>query len=218
MVLNHLNHVEYRYIMKTGPKYKICKRLGSGVFEKCQTQKFLLAEERRGRARGRSRPRALSDYGRQLLEKQKVRFTYGLAEKQLAKYVKESTSQREQGPDRVLIKKLESRLDNAIYRAGLASTRSLARQIASHGHITVNGRRVTIPSYSLSVGDVIAVREGSRSKKIFENLDEKLKEYQSPKWINFDPKKMEGSILEIPDIDITLMPFDLGTVLEYYSR
>ncbi len=204
--------------MKTGPKYKICKRLGSGVFEKCQTQKFLLAEERRGRVRGRSRPRALSDYGRQLLEKQKVRFTYGLAEKQLARYVKESTSQKEQRPDRVLIKKLEARLDNTIYRSGLASTRSLARQIASHGHITVNGKKVTIPSYSLSEGDVIAVREGSRSKILFENLDEKLKEHQSPKWINFDSKKMEGTITGTPDIDITLMPFDLGTVLEYYSR
>ena len=204
--------------MKTGPKYKICKRLGSSVFEKCQTQKFLLAEERRGRVRGRSRPRALSDYGKQLIEKQKVRFTYGLAEKQLARYVKESMSQKILGPDQVLIKKLESRLDNTIYRAGLASTRSLARQIASHGHITVNGKKVTIPSYSLVEGDIISVREGSRSKKLFENLSEKLKEHQSPTWISFDPKKMEGLITETPADDMTQLPFNLSTVLEYYSR
>jgi len=207
--------------MKTGPKYKICKRLGSGVFEKCQTQKFMLAEERRGRTRGgrgRGRMKAMSDYGRQLLEKQKVRYTYGIAEKQLVRYVKESVAQKIQGPDLALIKKLESRLDNAIYRAGLASTRSLARQIASHGHVTVNGRKVTIPSYSLSEGDVIAVREGSRSKVLFENLNEKLKDHQNPTWIDFDPVKMEGKVTAIPTTDLTEMQFDLGTVLEYYSR
>ena len=205
--------------MKTGPKYKICKRLGSEVFEKCQTQKFLLAEERHSKTRGgRKRSGALSNYGRQLLEKQKVRYMYGLSERQLSRYVKESLAKKGADPAQVLMRRIESRLDNAIYRAGLASTRALARQIASHGHITVNGRKVTIPSYILSEGDNIAIREGSKEKRLFENLDERLKEHQSPAWISFDAKKMSGQVHTLPSMEMKELPFDVGTVLEYYSR
>ena len=206
--------------MRTGPKYKICKRLGSSVFEKCQTQKFMLSEERRVKSKGRGgrRPRSLSDYGRQLLEKQKVRYTYGLSEKQLSRYVKEATEHKGHDPIQTLLASLESRLDNAIYRIGLANTRALARQIVSHGHILVNKRKVTIPSYVVKEGDVIAIREGSREKILFQNLDERLKDYQSISWITFDLQKKEGEVKTAPHVDPKESVFDVGTVLEYYSR
>ena len=206
--------------MRIGPKYKICKRLGSSVFEKCQTQKFMLSEERRNKSKGRTgrRPRALSDYGRQLLEKQKMRYTYGLSEKQLSRYVKEATDGKGHDPVHVLLASLESRLDNAVYRTGLANTRALARQIVSHGHILVNEKKVTIPSRTLKKGDIITIREGSRGKVLFQNLEERLKDFQSVAWINFDLAKKEGEIKSAPLADPTESVFDVGTVLEYYSR
>jgi small subunit ribosomal protein S4 len=139
--------------MKIGPKYKICKRLGGGIFEKCQTQKFQIAEAR-ARKRG-SRRRGMSDYGKQLLEKQKVRFSYGITEKQLRKYVSSSTLA--QDAVSAIYSSLEMRLDNVVYRAGLASTRRMARQLVAHGHITVNGRKLKVPSYATKVDDEIAV-------------------------------------------------------------
>src|SRR5690348_2193115 len=128
--------------MLLGPKYKICKRLGASVFEKCQTQKFQLAEARAPRkTRGR---RGGSDFGTQLLEKQKARFTYGLSESQFSRYVHEAMEKK--GKDSVigLLTRLESRLDNVIYRAGFVKTRRAARQMVSHGHVLVNGRRVNV--------------------------------------------------------------------------
>lgn len=142
--------------MILGPRYKICKRLGNTVFEKCQTQKYAVAEARRGMKRGR-RPRQLSDYGKQLLEKQRVRFTHGISEKQLSGYVKAATSK--QGEPTVTLRRLlEMRLDNVLFRLGLASTRRSARQMISHGHIMINGHKVTIPSYQTKVDEVITVR------------------------------------------------------------
>lgn len=203
-------------------KYKICKRLGSPVFEKCQTQKYLLSAERRERNRGgrRGRPRALSDYGRQLIEKQKVRYTYGLGERQLSRYAKESMQGAgvKHNPEDMFICRLESRLDNVIYRAGLANTRALARQIVTHGHITVNGRRVNVPSLSMKEGDTFAIREGSRSKVLFEGLSEKLKEHSTPAWVVFDASAYSGSVKGTPTASKTEIGFDVSVVLEFYSR
>ena len=124
--------------MIIGPKYKICKRLGGAVFEKCQTQKFTLAEARKKTTKSQGkRPNAMSDYKRQLLEKQKMRYTYGLSERQLSGYVAQSV-EKSAHPGDALMLRLESRLDNVVYRLGLAKTRRLARQMVSHGHILVN--------------------------------------------------------------------------------
>ena len=130
--------------MKIGPKFKIAKRLGAPIFEKTQTQKFALSESRGGRQNKR-RPGQMSDYKRQLIEKQKMRFTYGISEKQFRRYVDDAVEKSNQ-PVALLMERLESRLDNVIYRMGLAKTRRLARQITSHGHICVNGKKMTIPS------------------------------------------------------------------------
>jgi small subunit ribosomal protein S4 len=205
--------------MKIGPKYKICKRLGSPVFDKCQTQKYSLAEEKNKKKRGSSkRPSQMSEYGKQLIEKQKMRYTYGIAEKQLTRYVKEALLKKDSKPVARLIENLESRLDNVVYRLGLANSRQMARQMVSHGHITVGGRKVTIPSYRVSAGLKIGIREGSRTSVLFANLSEKLKDHKNPPWISFDEKVLEGEIKEKPAIDPIELMFDVSSVFEFYSR
>ena len=111
---------------------------------------------------------------------------------------------------------LESRLDNVVYRMGLAPSRRGARQMVSHGHFIVNGKKITIPSYEVKLGDIVQIREGSKNKKIFENLIEKLKDYSIPSWVTFDPAKLEGKILAKPKNIETFL--DLNAVLEFYSR
>ncbi len=204
--------------MIIGPRYKICKRLGSGVFEKCQTQKFQLSEARRGAKRRTGRkPRTLSDFGRQLLEKQKVRYAYGVPERQLARYTKEAV-ESSGDPTVSLLSRLETRLDNVVYRLGLAPTRLAARQLVSHGHIAVGERRVTIPSFAVKPGDRIVVRERSRSRGSFGTLGERLKEVQLPVWLSFDLSLLEGTVMKIPTPQDISLPFDLSSVVNYYGR
>lgn len=202
--------------MKLGPKFKIAKRLGAPIFEKTQTQKFALAEARQSKPRGR-RPGAMSDYKRQLIEKQKMRFSYGISEKQLRRYVDEAVRESAQ-PIQYLIARLESRLDNVVYRLGLAKTRQMARQMVSHGHVVVNGKRFTIPSHKVMKGDVIQVREGSRSSVLFENLAERHESAAVPNWLSFDAKKLEGTVTAEPAYEPSETLFDPEQVLEYYSR
>lgn len=202
--------------MKIGPKFKIAKRLGAPIFEKTQTQKFQLSEARAGQRRSR-RPAQMSDYKRQLIEKQKMRFTYGISEKQLRRYVDEAVSKSVQ-PIGMLIARLESRLDNVAYRLGLAKTRQAARQMASHGHLLVNGKRMTIPSHKVCVGDVITVREGSRTKGFFENFTDNHESAGVPAWLSFDAKKLEGKMTADPTYEPSETLFDPQQVLEYYSR
>lgn len=200
--------------MISKPKFKICRRLGPGVYDKCQTAKFTPTVAKGGP--GASRPKALTEYGKQLNEKQKIRFSYGVSERQLSNYVKKASNIKGAGTAEKFFESLESRLDNVVYRMGLASSRRGARQMVSHGHFLVNDTRVTIPSYEMKVGDVVKIREGSKIKKIFEGLAEKLKDYSAPLWLNFDVKKMEGSIKDKPKNNETFL--DLNVVLEFYSR
>ncbi len=195
-------------------KYKIAKRLGAGVFEQTQTQKFALAEANskpKKRARGGG-----SDYGRQLLEKQKVRFTYGLAEKQLANYAEKAF--KEKNPSEALHKALESRADSAVYRAGLASTRRAARQAVSHGHITVNGRRITSPSYALKKGDKLSVREGNRKSVLYASLAEKEGGRAIPQWLSMDTGSFTAEVTGEPQYTTVETGLDYPTVFEFYSR
>lgn len=201
--------------MKIGPKYKIAKRLGPTVFEKTMTQKFAIAQERRAVVRRRGR--GPTEYGRQLLEKQKVRLTYGLTEKQFAKYV-EGAMRAHANPAETLHQSIETRLDNVVYRLGLAPTRRAARQMVSHGHITVDGRKTTIPSRQVKVGDVIGVREGSRSRVPFEGLAGRLEERPRASWLAFDAKSMTGGITQLPTTESADPAGDLSAVLSFYSR
>jgi len=202
--------------MKIGPKFKIAKRLGAPIFEKTQTQKFAASAARVGQKKKNVRPGQMSDFKKQLLEKQKMRFTYGITEKQLRKYVDEALLKSDE-PIQFLMSRLESRLDNVAYRLGLAKTRRLARQLASHGHLTVNGRKFTIPSHQLKIGDVISVREGSRSSVLFTNLDENSTA-TVPAWLKFDMKKLEGKVESRPIYEPSETLFDPEQVFEFYSR
>ena len=142
-------------------KFKIAKRLGAAIFEKTQSQKFALSEARSAANKRNSRGgRGGSDYGRQLLEKQRVRFTYGISERQLSNYAEAAYTQPD--PSTSLHRSLEMRADSVAYRSGLAPTRRAARQLVSHGHIVVNGVRITTPSHHIKKGDVVTIREGSR--------------------------------------------------------
>lgn len=207
--------------MIIGPKYKICKRLGSAVFEKCQTQRYAINEARGGakgaKGRGGKRPGNASEFKKQLTEKQKMRFSYGITEGQLSRYVREAM-EGQKDPAKALIARLESRLDNVVYRMGIAKTRRLARQMVSHGHIVVNGRRLTIPSYEVKFKDSVTVREGSKLSPLFTTLLEKLSDTTTPSWLVFDVQKLTGSKTAEPEYDATSYLFDPVQVLQFYSR
>jgi len=204
--------------MKLGPKYKLAKRLGASIFEKTQTQKFALAQERSAMNKKGSRGRGASEFGKQLLEKQKVRITYGLSESQFGAYVRIAMGSHGHNPAEILHRQLEMRLDNLIYRLGLSPTRRAARQMVSHGHITVNGTKTTIPSQAIKIGDRIAVREGSKTRAYFDNFTEKFMERPLASWLTWNPKDMTGGVLELPTRDSADVAGDLAMVLSFYSR
>lgn len=204
--------------MITGPRYKIAKRLGATVFEKAQTQKFALSADRSAKNKKRSRGRQ-SEYGKQMLEKQKVRITYGLPERQFRNYVRTalSTVHIEKPSDR-LHELLEMRLDNVVWRLGLSPTRRGARQMVAHGHVVVNGKKSRVPSQALRVGDRISVREGSREHGILVGFGERFLERPLSSWLTWDPKKMEGSVKERPTSASADTAGDLVAVLSFYTR
>jgi len=201
--------------MKIGPQYKICKRLGSSIFEKCQTRRFTVSAQRSEQSK--KKKRGGSDYSRQLIEKQKLRLTYGLTEKQFASYVEKALESHE-NPQAILFELLETRLDAVAYRMGLAGTRRMARQMVSHGHLLVNGVRTTVPSYHVRVGDVVSIRGGSKESGLFGSISEKLKEFNSPSWIQFNLGSLEGTLDTLPVFSQQDTPADIGAVFEYYTR
>lgn len=208
--------------MKTGPRYKIAKRLGPSVFEKAQTQKFAISADRSARNARRRRSRQ-SEYGKQMLEKQKVRVTYGLPERQFRGYVEKALAavkgkHQSAKPADKLHEALELRLDNVAWRLGLAPTRRAARQMAAHGHLTVNGRKVRVPSYALHVGDVVGVREGSRGHGTLIGFAERAAEARVASWLALDAKKLEGTVTAEPTAESADPAGDLGAVLSFYTR
>ncbi len=197
-------------------KYKIAKRLGSAIFEQTQTQKFALSEAR-GKQRTRKSGRGgASDYSRQLLEKQRLRFTYGLKERELSNYAKRAYT--ETNPTQALHSLLEMRADSIVYRAGFAPTRRAGRQMVSHGHILVNGKRITTPSYKLKKGDILTVREGSRTSPLFTRAEGDEMFRVTPQWLLFDPSLMKIEILGEPTYSLAETLIDYSTVFEFYSR
>ena len=206
-----------------GPVCKLCRREGEKLFlkgERCFSPKC--AFERRSYApgmHGRQSQfrRKESDYALQLRAKQKARRVYGVYERQFRRYFREA--QRKRGLTGVnLLILLESRLDNVVYRLGFASSRTQARQLVLHGHFDVNGRKTNIPSYLVKPGDIIAVREYSRSKTYFKGVSEILDESQVPAWLSLDIPNLTGKMVDLPsrdDVDITL---NEQLIVEYYSR
>jgi small subunit ribosomal protein S4 len=196
-------------------KYKIGKRLGPGIFEQLQTQKFAVSAARKKEKRGRG-GRGGSDYGRQLIEKQRVRYSYGLSERQLSNYAEKAYLAVD--PSAALHRALELRADNAVYRSGFAPTRRAARQAVSHGHFTINGKRITTPSYQVSKGDIVAVREGNRTSPLYAGLAEKTDGRPAPQWLTVDMGLLKAEVVGEPQYNVVEAGLDYPTVFEFYSR
>ncbi len=192
-----------------GPRFKQCRRLGLNV---CGHPKAMKRADN-----GQSREtRNLSSYGRQLLEKQRLRGYYEVMEKQFRRYVRTAMSAPEQ-TGHVLVKTLEFRLDNLVYRAGLASSIRQARQMVVHGHILVNGKKVDIPSYGVSVGDVLSLREKSRKNELFkENISARA--LSAPKYLTVDADHYQATVDRAPEMEEIPIEIDVHLVVEYYSK
>ncbi len=204
----------------TGAVCRICRREGEKLFlkgdrcysDKCSFERRSYAPGERGQFR-----RKLSEYGIQLREKQKVKRMYGLLERQFRRYFERA--ERSKGvTGEVLLQLLERRLDNVVYRLGLASSRREARQIVRHGHIQVNGRKVDIPSYLVREGDEIAVRESSRGLARFKELAESVGSRPIPAWLSLDEESMKGTVLRVPAREDIEAPIKEHLIVELYSR
>ncbi len=195
------------------------RSLGVKLFlksKRCSSPKCaVIRRQQKPGQHGAARARAMSEFGTQLKEKQKFQFAYGIRESQVRSLFTKALKSTEVTGD-TFLSLLESRLDNVVFRLGFADSRSVARQMVSHGHITVNGRKLNIPSYSVNLGDVVSIRKESRDAKIFTNLAETLKKHETPVWLSLDKEKLEGKMLEKPkDFDVS---FDVNLVVDYYSK
>lgn len=200
--------------MIIGPKYKIARRLGAPVFEKTQTGKFGASKEKKQPKFARPK----SAYGAQLNEKQKARMVYGVSERQFKNYVNAILEMKSVNAQEKLFHALESRLDNAVCRAGFARSHREARQLVSHGHINVNGKRVSVPSFALSAGDKFSPRAGSAGRGVLATFDERFKDMTLPNWLSYDAEKKEVSVVGAPQAPGVDLMFDLGAIIEYYRR
>ena len=158
-----------------------------------------------------------SEYGIQLNEKQKVKFIYGILEKQFAKYY-EMANKKAGITGQNLLQILESRLDNVIFRLGLANTRKEARQLVNHAHILVNGKKVDIPSYLVKPGDVVSIREKSKSSPRIKEIVEQNEKRVIPKWLSMDKNKLEGRVLQLADRDDIDYEVEEHLIVEFYSK
>jgi len=197
-----------------------CRREGMKLYLKgsrCYTKKC--AFERRPTPPGQHgvRRRKVGDYGLQLREKQKVRRVYGVLEKQFRNYYLEAS--RQSGvTGEYLLRTLELRMDNVVFRLGLAPSRAAARQIVAHGHLAVNGTPTNIPSYRLKIGDRVEVRESHRSRELFKTVRDSLSSHQAPDWLSLDAANLAGTIVAVPRRDQMPLDFNEQLVVEYYSR
>ena len=204
----------------TDPVCRLCRREGLKLFLKggrCYTKKCSF--ERRPTPPGQHgvRRRKVGDYGLQLREKQKVRRVYGVLEKQFRNYFIEAT--RQSGvTGEALLRSLELRFDNVVFRLGYAPSRAAARQMVAHGHFAVNGVPTNIPSYRLKIGDRVEVRESHRDREPFKLAKETLRSHQTPEWLTVDPVKLAGSVASAPRRDQMPMELNEQLVVEYYSR
>lgn len=195
------------------------RSLGTKLFLKayrCSSAKCAtVRRQTRPGAHGASRRGKKSEYGQQLDEKQKMRFTYGLRESQMRR-VFEIASKKEGVIGDIIVQLLERRLDNVIFRLGLAPSRSVARQAINHGHILVNDKRVRASSYSAKIGDKFSIRQQSKDYSMFKELSDILKKHNAPTWLLLDAEKIEGKMVALPvDIDLT---FNVNMIVDFYSK
>lgn len=205
-------------------KCKICRRSGIKLFlkgERCFSQKCAMIKRPYPPGKkGKRRRSPLSEYGKELREKQKLRNLYGLGERQFKKYVREVLGKRRKVADvsALLIKILESRLDNVVFRMGFSSSRNQARQLVSHGYFLVNGKSLNIPSYRTKKGDIVTLKPTKVQKAIFKNLKSVIKKYKTPKWLELDAQKLEAKIIGIPTLEEVAPPVEITAIFEFYSK
>lgn len=198
----------------TGPKSKKARRLGMAFTPKdvkvLQKRNFAPGQHGQNRVR-------LSEYGTQLREKQKAKINYGIAEKQFEKYFNKALKQAGVTGDN-LLRLLELRLDNIVFRLGFAETRAQARQMVSHGFFEVNGKKVDIPSYNVKVSDTVAVREAKKKSKLTEIVKEKIKNVKTQDWVQLDVQKLSGKVLSAPTPEQISNTINTQLIVEHYSR
>lgn len=203
-------------------KCRLCRRVGTKLYlkgDRCYTPKCAIVKRNyppgvSGTKKGKSR---ITPYGIQLREKQKARLYYGITEKQMGNYF-EKAGRLQGNSGEILMQFLEMRLDNVVYRLGWASSHQRARQLISHGHITVNGKKVTIPSYRVKQGMSIGVKASSESRKVFQEVIPSLEKIQVPGWIHAEKKSFEGKVVGIPTLAEVNPLYDVRLITEYYSR
>jgi len=204
----------------TGPVCRLCRRRGEKLFlkgERCFTPKCAVEKKSAPPGVHFARRRRLSERAIQLREKQKARATYGILERQFKKYFQEA--QRKPGvTGQYLLQLLERRLDNVVYRLGMADSRRQARQIVRHGHFIVNGKRTDVPSFLVRPGDEISVREGSKGTEYFTRLKDKLGGVTPPQWLSLDTEHMAGKVMAAPDPADLQLTLDPRYIVEFYSR
>jgi small subunit ribosomal protein S4 len=205
----------------TDPVCRLCRREGMKLFlkgDRCYTDKCAIARRNYPPGQhGQGRRRKVSEYAVQLREKQRLKRMYGLMESQFRKYFEMAEVSRDITGE-VLLTLLERRLDNMVYRLGMATSRSEARQLIRHRHFTVNGRRVDIPSFLVSVGDQIVVRERSREKDVFKRSIEISQRRGVPEWLELDAATFAGKVKRFPARDELTMPINERLVVELYSK
>jgi len=205
-------------------KCKICRRLGVKLFlkgEKCLSPKCPMVKKPYppGQKRKR-RPIPLSEYGKELREKQKLKNWYNLGERQFKNYVKKVLDMRQkvEDPATLLIKNLETRLDNVIFRLGFATSRPQAKQLVSQALVLVNRKSIDTPSYQVKKGDIISIKPQKIKKSIFQNLKNLLKKHKTPSWLKLDVEKLEGKVIAEPSLEEVAPPVEISAIFEFYSR
>lgn len=191
------------------PDLKRCRSLG--------IEPAVIGRARQSKRKAQRTQRKVSEYGLQLKEKQKAKFIYGVLERQFRNYYEKAKTMQGVTGENLLIL-LERRIDNVIFRLGFANTRRQARQIVSHGHITVNGKRLDIPSALVKAGDVIEVCEKSQSKELFKMLKETNNALSAPAWLESDQANLKGSVVRFPSRDEIDVPINEQSIIELYSR
>ena len=201
----------------TGPKARQCRREGVNLFGSVKYQKLLGRSPNIPGMHGAKRMPKQTEFGKQLREKQKAKRMFALSEKQFKKYFDKADKSKAVTGDK-LLESLERRLDNAIYRAGLAMTRMQSRQFASHGLFMVNGRRVDVPSIELRIGDVIEVRARSKKSPVFKDIIEENAAYDVPDWLKLDKKKLSFEVVALPESKHFESLINVQPIVEFYSR
>lgn len=200
---------------------RLCRREGQKLFlkgDRCYTNKC--AVDRRAYApgmHGQTRGKKPTEYGIQLREKQKVRRIYGVMEKQFRGYFDKAARQKGMTGEN-LLRLLERRLDNVVFRLGFATSRPEARQLVTHGHITINGKRVDIASYLVSVGEAISIKESSRDMNRIKEMAESLKDRSVAAWLSMDANSLTGTVINLPSREDIQIPIEEHLIVEKYSR